>query len=263
MGAIVSTGRMVGKLAIEHAPTILTFSAVGGVGMTAWLSARSSIRVQDICLELEYTSDHKPTRKEKIKASWRELIPPVVMGGATIACIIFAHRIHLQRQAAIAAAYSVLSDKYHEYRQEVINEIGDKKENRIQDTIAQNKVNNTYTGLNIIQTRFGNVLFVDAWSGRYFYSSYDAVKTAALTITDIAQRDMCASLNEFYTALEIPQTEHCDLIGWNIAQVSDKSMTPIIPINTDRVVKTPTPEALPAVLVDYEVEPILNFDRMI
>ena len=263
MSALISTSRMIGKLAMEHAPTVLTISAIGGVGATAFLSGRAAIRVMDIKVGLEYQSETKPTRKEYVKATWKEFVPPILMGGATIACIVFAHKIHMRRQAAIMAAYSILSDKYQDYRHEVIQEIGENKENRIRDTVAQNMVNNTYTGMNVIQTRFGNILFVDSWSQRYFYSSYEAVHKAAIKVTDIAQAGMCASLNDFYDALEIPTTEHGDCIGWNITQVSDDTGDPVIRITTDRVCKTPTPEALPAVVLDYIVEPILDFDRMI
>ena len=263
MAGILTAGRMIGKAAIQNAPTILTISAVGGVGATALLTGRASVRAKDLKLELDYTSDHKPTRKDIVKATWKEFVPPVVMGGATIACIIFAHKIHLQRQAAIMAAYSVLSDRYHEYQNEVIKEIGPKAESRIQDTIAQSKVENTYDGLNVIRTRNGDILFMDGFSGRYFYSSYEAVQRAAIEITKLAQSDMVATLNDFYRALEIPETLYGDSLGWNVSKMFDERTETIIPISTTRVCKTPTPEELPCAVIDYEIEPVLDFNRMI
>ena len=262
MIALVNTSRMVGKLAVEHAPALLTFSAVGGVGATAFLSARSALRIQEINMELTYTADQKPTKKDRIKASWKEAIPPILMGAATIACILGAHRLHLQRQAAIAAAYSVLSDKYHDYKREVIKEIGPKQENRIQDTIAQNKVNATYDGLNVIRTRFGDVLFMDSWSGRFFYSSYEAVEKARVGFTAIIQRDMSASINEFYSLLEIPTLAYGDVWGWHLYDICDNTLEHVAPISTNRVCKTPTPEELPCVVIDYDVDLTFNFDKI-
>ena len=261
MSALISTSRMIGKLAMEHAPTVLTISAIGGVGATAFLSGRAAIRVMDIKVGLEYQSETKPTRKEYVKATWKEFVPPILMGGATIACIVFAHRIHLQRQAAIMAAYSVLSDKYNDYRHEVIQELGEKKENRIQDTIAQNKVNAGYNGLNIIHTGYGDILFMDSFTGRYFYSSYEAVEKAKIRVTQIAQSEICVSLNDFYTALEIPTTDGGAILGWNVNDISDQIFENVVPIMTNRVCKTPTPEELPCVVIDYQIEPVVDFDK--
>lgn len=266
MKGVLLAGSKIGRLAIEHAPTALTFSAVAGVGATALLTGRAAIKAKDISVEMHYTYDHEPTKKEIVKKTAPEFIPPVLMGAATIACILGAHKIHLQRQAAIAAAYSMVSDRYKEYRTEVVKEIGETKENRIQNTMAQNKVDASYTGesgLNVIRTPYGNVLFMDSFSGRYFYSSYEAVEKAKIKVTQIAQSEICVSLNDFYDALGIPVIDGGAMLGWDICDVADQTFENVIPILTNRVCKTPTPEELPCVVVDYFIEPIVNFDRCI
>lgn len=263
MKAAILASRQIGRYAMNHAPTALTVSACMGVGVTAILTGKATIKARELCLEMEYTSDHKPTKKELAKKAIPQFIPPAIMGAATIACIIGAHKMHLQRQAAIAAAYTMVSDKYHDYRNEVVKEIGEKKENRIQDTVAQNKVNTSFNGLNVIQTRNGNILFMDSFSGRYFYSSYEAVDRAKIRVTQIAQSELCVSLNDFYQALEIPTTDGGAVLGWNICDVADKTFEDTIPVLTNRVCKTPTPEELPCVVIDYAIEPLVDFNRCI
>lgn len=265
MNSLVTAGRYVGALAIEHAPTVLTISAIGGVGATAVLSWRSAVRIKDIKIELDYTSEQKPTRKEYVKASWKELVPPVLMGAATIACIIGAHRIHMQRQAAIAAAYSILNDKYAEYRSEVTKELGDKKERKIVDKLAQEKINKTYGAgpTNIYQTRFGDVLFMDDWTGRFFYSSYEAVEKAKLALTAKAQSQIFVSLNQFYELLEIPTTTCGRHVGWNVCDIQEEYNEYTIPIDTSSTCQTPTEDRLPCTLITYEIEPVINYDHNI
>lgn len=266
MKSIFMASRQLGRLAINHAPTTLTFSAIAGVGATALLTGRAAIKAKDISLEMHYTYDHEPTKKEIAKKTIPQFIPPVVMGAVTIACILGAHKLHLRNQAALAAAYTMVETKYRDYQNEVVREIGEKKESRIQDTIAQNKVNNdlkSENGLNVIRTRNGDILFMDSFSGRYFYSSYEAVDRAKIRVTQIAQSELCVSLNDFYQALEIPTTEGGAVLGWNICDVADQTFEDTIPVLTNRVCKTPTPEELPCVVIDYMIEPLIDFNKCI
>lgn len=253
----------VGKFTIRNGPTILTISASIGVVTTAATSARSGMKCARVLEELEYSSDHKPTMIEKAKKVAPHAIPPVLCGAATIACIIGAHKMHIHREAAIAAAYTILDNRYKHYREQVISEIGEKKENRLNDQAAQKKVNETYmeNGLNVIRTGYGDVLFMDDFSGRYFYSSYEHIERAKLKITELAMNNMSVSVNELYDALEIPPIGGGELLGWNIMQVNDEGLGNVIPIVTNRTVLTPTPEKLPCTVVDYDIEPIVDFNR--
>ena len=260
---ILLVGQKVGQFTINNAPTILTIAAGVGVVTTAITSGRAAVKASRVLEQLEYESKEKPTMGMKIKVAAPYFISPVLTSAATIACILGAHKIHLQREAAIAAAYTLLDKRYQDYKEQVINEIGEKKENRLHDQAAQKVVNETYSenGLNVIRTRFGDVLFMDSFSGRYFYSSYEQIERAKIEINKIVQRDMSVSLNEFYEALEIPPIDGGKLLGWNLCKVEDETFKPVIPIITNRTCKTPTPEQLPCTTVDYELEPIIDYDR--
>ncbi len=261
--AIVLASQKIGQFTINNAPTILTISAGVGVVTTAITSGRAAVKASRVLEELEYKSETKPTTMDKVKAAGPIFIAPTISGAATIFCILWAHKIHLQREAAIAAAYAMMDSRYREYRDKVISEIGEKKENRLHDEVAQDKVNKTYpqNGLNIIRTPYGDVLFMDSFTGRYFYSSYEQIERAKIAIAGIAQREMSVSLNDFYSALEIPTVGVGKILGWDICDVEDKTFTPVIPIVTNRTCKTPTPEQLPCTIIDYDIEPIINYNR--
>ena len=254
--------RKVGQFTIQNGPTILTISASVGVVTTAWTAGRSGMKCAHVLEELEYSSKQKPTMVEKAKKVAPHAITPALCGAATIACIIGAHKMHIHREAALAAAYTILDNRYRKYRDEVISEIGEKKENRLKDQAAQKTVNETYNeGLNIIRTGYGDILFMDSWSGRYFYSSYEHIERAKLKISELAMNNMSVSVNELYDALEIPPIGGGEFMGWNIMQVNDEGLGNIIPIVANRTCLTPTPEKLPATIIDYDLEPIVDFNR--
>lgn len=260
---IMLVSRKIGQFTMNNAPTILTITASVGVVVTAMTTGKAAVKASRVLEELEYSSPEKPTMVMKAKKAAPYFIMPAFTATATILCIVGAHRIHIQREAAIAAAYTLMDSKYKEYKDKVISEIGEKKENRLHDEIAQDKITETYpqNGLNVIQTKYGNVLFMDSFSGRYFYSSYEHVEKAKIELTKIAQRDMSVSLNEFYNFLEIPSIDGGKLLGWNLCKIEDDTFKPIIPIVTNRTCKTPTPEQLPCTIIDYEIEPIIDYDK--
>lgn len=266
MNAIITAGRQIGQFAVQHSTTILTISAIGGVGATAVLTGRACVKASKLLEEQNYNSPSKPTVKEKAKIIVPQAVPPVLMGAATIACILGAHKIHIRNQAAIAAAYTMVNSKYEDYKQAVVKELGENKEQKISTAAAQDRINRAYgdgNGLNIIQTRFGNVLFMDDWSGRFFYSSYEAVQQAINSLTAKAQNHIAVSVNDFYEFLEIPPIGSGVKNGWNICDIADAygDGTFAIPISTNNTCQTPTPEKLPCTLIEYDIEPLIDFDR--
>lgn len=261
-------GSQMGRVVIQNAPTILAIASGIGVVTTAVVGVKTGIKASRVLEELEYTSPEPPTTKDKIKAVAPKSIPLILSGSATIFCIFAARKMHLQRQAAVAAALVAANNRFEEYRGQVLKEVGKEKENRLMNNAAQERINknppsnNGENGMNLIRTRFGDILFMDSFSGRYFLSSYEAVNKAIIQVTKIAQRDMWANLNDFYDALEIPQTDGGEMLGWNILDISESTLDPVVSIVTNRTCKTPTPEQLPCTVIDYEVEPIVNYNKM-
>lgn len=55
-------------------------------------------------------------------------LPSVVIGTASISCLIGSHNILKKRNVALAAAYKVLDEGFKEYRGRVIDELGEEKD---------------------------------------------------------------------------------------------------------------------------------------
>ena len=268
MNFIVKACGQVGKFVMQHNTTILTMASIAGVGGTAYLSGKAAVSASKKLEELEYTSEKKPTMVQKAKCIAPDVAPAIGMGLTTVACIIGMHKMHIKNQAAVAAMANMYRTRYLDYSEQVGKELSKKKQERLKDQAAQERVNREYpdgvgeNGLNVIRTRFGNVLFMDSFTGRFFYSSYEAVERAKIQLTSDLQSHIYVSLNDFFRLLEIPETDAGDRVGWNICDIADGNEgTTEIVIVTNRTCKTPTPEELPCTIVDYEVFPLVDYDK--
>ena len=88
----------------KHLPTILSIAASGGVALTGYLS-------------------YKAAKKEE--GGWKKLLPPLIAGAGTIACVVGANHIHLGREAALAAAVAFYKASGEDFEDAVFDKFSD------------------------------------------------------------------------------------------------------------------------------------------
>lgn len=202
------------KYAINNSPTILTGIGAAGTVVTAFLTAKATVKALRT-LDREMPADVQ-TLASKAKIVWPEYIPAVAMGAITVTAIIGANRIGARRAAAVAAAYSLTEKAFTEYREKVAETIGKKKHQKIYDDIAQKRVDdNPVSTREVIITGNGDVLCYDSLTGRYFMSSMEAIRKAENEITKRVLDDGYASLTEFYDKIGLSGTAYSEEVGWN------------------------------------------------
>lgn len=263
MHAILSNAM---KMFGDNSPLILTSVGVAGVVGTAVLTGKATLNA-DRLIEAEMESiiyeahDKGPqptpfTLKDKVNLVWREYIPPILVGGATIAAIVMSHRIGGQRTAAMAAAFTMSERTLSEYKDKVVEKFGEKKAREVHDEVMQERVNNTHvpTSLNSIAT--GKVIFFDSWSGRYFETTMEDVKKAMndLNYKVLNSFDNTASLTDFYNLLGLPPLQGSDEFGWNADKLLEIDITTCEFVN-------PYGARVPAFAIYYMVEPKRNYFR--
>jgi hypothetical protein len=214
------------KFTTDNSPAILTSIGVAGTLATAVLSAKAGVRAADILREAEVKRSTDVygtpinvdpfTKKEKFKLIWRELIPPVATVAMTVTCIIAANRIGTRRTAAMAAAYTVAEKTLVEYQDKVRETIGANKAKKVEDDIAQDRINrHPISQAHITNTGRGNVDYFDVKTGRYFKSDQAAVDAAVNRIQHLQNTQGHASLNDFYNALGLATIPDGEDFGWN------------------------------------------------
>ena len=223
------------KAAEKHAPTILvTIGCITEV-LAVVTGAEAGKKASDILAEerkKRYEEDIEDADKElgliepddipisfadKVKLTWMCWVPPIMVSAAGITAIILAHRSHLDRHFAMVAAYEGLRTTYSEYRHQVVERIGDKKEAEIRGEVAQKMVDRQPpTDKEVLMVTDGEVLCLDSTSGRYFKCSIEKIRRIENELNKRLMTEMWIPLNDLYYELGLQSTTTGRELGWNI-----------------------------------------------
>ena len=203
---------------VKNAPGILVGVGIVGMAGTTILAVRATPKAITLIeakkRELEVDS---LTPVETVKATWKCYIPAAVTGVMSTACLIGASSVSARRNAALATAYNLTKVAMNDYKDAVVETIGEKKEQIVRDTAAKKKIErNPVTNTEVIVTERGTTLCYDAVFGRYFRSDIDTIKRAVNELNRSIVSSMYASLNEFYDEIGLPPIEIGDKLGWNM-----------------------------------------------
>ena len=201
----------------RHSPEILIGIGLAGMITTSVLAVRATPKA--ICLiedaKKEKQEDLKPI--EIVKVAWKPYIPAMVTCVVSASCIIGASSVNARRNAAIATAYKLSETALTEYKEKVIETIGEKKEKTIREQIDKDHIEKNPASKNqIIMTGRGETLCYDTLSGRYFKSDLEQIKRIRNDLNARLISEMYISLNEFYDELELDHTILGDDLGWNM-----------------------------------------------
>lgn len=157
------------------------------------------------------------TPLETVKTCWKCYIPATVSTVVSVACLVSSNSVNAKRNAALATAYKLSETALSEYRDAVVETIGEKKEQIVKDKVAEKKLEkNPVSQNNVIVTDRGTTLCYDGTSGRYFNSDMETIRRAENRINKQLLDDMYVSLNEFYDELDLEHTELGDQLGWHL-----------------------------------------------
>ena len=257
MISLSGKAKILEKLAIDNSPVLLTAIGVAGTIGTAILTHRAALRAVRIIENAKPfdfnngSPSEEYTTKDKAKLVWKNYIPPVVSGTATVAAIIMANHIGTKRAAALAAAYTISEKAYAEYRDKVIERIGAKEETNVPNAVAQDRVTKTpLTEGNVLMVSGGDHLFMEMYTGRYFRSDIETVRKAVNEINYKINTHGYASISDFYDEMGLAHTGVSDEMGWT----SDKLMD----VNFDAVLSE---DGQPCVAISFMTGPIRDFSR--
>ena len=248
--------KKIGDSVVKHSPEILTGIGIAGMfgaGMLAVKETPKALRHLEEKKKVEQKEEL--TTKEVVKTTWKCYAPAVATGVLGAACVIGAGSVSARRSAALATAYKISETALAEYREKVIETIGEKKEEAIRDLVAKEKVDKNPVSKNeVIVTEKGNTLCYDSISGRYFKSDKDKIDKAVNTVNKRMLHNTYISLNEFYDELGLPHNKLGDDLGWNVDRDS------LLEIYfTSHVADDGTP----CLVMEYEVAPKYDYYKLV
>lgn len=235
----------------KHSPELLTGIGIAGMITTTALAVRATPKaltlIENKKQELELDPSDKLTPVETVKATWKCYIPAAITGVTSVACLIGASSVNARRNAALATAYNLSATALAEYKDKVVETIGEKKEQIIRDKVAEERikkepVNNSA----IIVSGNGNTRCFDTITKRRFTSDIEQIKKI---VNELNRRMLSGedyiSLNEFYYELGLDGCNVGEDLGWNVTRG-------LIELDFSAQLDT---DGVPCIVIDYMVAP--------
>ena len=245
------------QLAISrHGPEILTGLGIAGMITTTILAVRATPKALDLIEEKKEELDIQPREKlpvsETVKATWKCYIPAAITGVSSVACLIGASSVNVRRNAALTAAYNLSATALSDYKEKVIETVGEKKEQAIRDKVAEERINkDPVKQSTIIVSGNGSTRCFDTITKQRFTSDIETIRRI---VNDLNQRmingEDYISLNEFYYELGLDSVSIGDELGWNVATGK---------IDLDFSAQLDT-DGVPCIVIDYMVAPKRGFN---
>lgn len=254
MNAITGLLKTAQKFTVDNAPAILAGTAVAGTVGTAIAVGKGSFQASDDIRQEELRMGdpilgaYELSTKEKVQLVWKRYIPAAAIASTTIVCIISGATVAGRRNAALIAAYSVSETMFSEYKDKVIEQIGENKEQKVRDSIAQDHVTNNPPNREVIFAGSKEVLCYEGITGRYFHNTAENIRRAQNEINLIIINNMYVSLNEYFSFIGLEPTGMGEELGWNNATPLDIQFSSVL-----------DPDQVPTLHLGYRHLPVPNF----
>lgn len=260
----------------DNSTVILTAAGVVGTVGTAVLTGRATFKAAEIIraekgnrawLEIkkedpegtvaypeprvmEHIDEIAISKLDQVRLVWPHYIPPVVLGGTTVACIILANRISSKQIAALAVASGISERALQEYKTKVVEKLGDKQSTALRDEIAQDQVNNNPVSKQVIIAGSGDVLCFEPLTGRYFNSTIEDIKRAENKVNyEIIHYD-CCSLSTFFDEIGLLPTDYSEMVGWNVDNRMEVQFTTAM-----------SEDKRPCLVINFSKMPSMEWDK--
>lgn len=206
----------------KHSPEILMGLGIAGMVTTTVLAVKATPKALQLMEDKKQELDvDSLTPVETVKTTWKCYVPAAVSGAMSIACLIGSNSVNAKRNAALATAYKLSETAFSEYRDKVVETIGEKKERVVRDKVSEEQIkNNPISKTEVVVTGKGQTLCYDPLSHRYFYSSIDKLNRAANKLNYAINTSPFANdgvtLNDFYDEIGLHGTMTGESLGWNL-----------------------------------------------
>lgn len=246
----------------KASPEILVVAGIAGVVTSAVMACKATLKASDIIeehnegIEKIHNANDRITNGESVMLTNGEKYtiqdvrndttilyghtaikfaklygPAIILGTASIACIVGSHRILTKRNAALAAAYATVETTFKEYRSRVVERFGKEFDKELRYNIKAKEFTETKidekTGEEITTTEVVNVADPNQYSdyAKFFDESCSGwTKDPEHNLTFLKLQQAYANeklqnqgylfLNDVYKMLGIPATKAGQCVGW-------------------------------------------------
>lgn len=245
-----------GKFLRRHSGKLLTMAEIVGLIGTTALAIRGTKKLEN---EPSFNRNYI-----------RTYAPMVIVGGATIAAMVFNEILNERTQAQLAAAYIAMMENYRLYRSTNVELNGQEADDKIIDCMASKMMEDGY-GIyiqggfwdcsdNINYANYPKELFYDSFTGQFFQSTMPAVQDARYHLNRNMQSCGICTVDDFLSLLGIgPETNPYEVLedqfGWNYNYLIENTELSWIDIS---ITDATTPDGVKYHKISYVMEPITH-----
>lgn len=187
----------------------LVFSSVKGT-----LAAVEKLRQEEL-------EDEKVSLVDKLKAVWPCYIPTALLLAINVSSVLGVFFLEENRNNITDHLLEIAVTGLKEYQSEVLL-LGKKQYEKIESAIAERRLREHPIEDNLVLVSGnGDVLFFDSYSGRYFLSTIEKVKSAVNDFNHQLLTEMFKPLNELYFSIGLPPIDAGDAAGWGVEKLLD------------------------------------------
>lgn len=241
----------------KYSPEILTGIGIAGMITTTVMAVRATPKALELIEDKKEELDIHPSEKlhpvDVVKATWKCYVPATITGVTSVACLIGASSVNARRNAALATAYNLSATALADYKEKVIETIGEKKEQAVRNKVAEEKINKEPVNQSaIIVNANGTTRCFDTITKQRFTSDIEAIKRV---VNELNRRmingEDYVSLNDFYSEIGMQPVSIGEDLGWNVTRG-------LIEIDFSAQLDT---DGVPCIVLDYAVAPKRGFNR--
>lgn len=156
--------------------------------------------------------------------------PSVLLGAASIGCILSSHNIVRKRNVALAAAYASVDSSFKDYRKNVIDRFGKELDKELKFNIKSEEKEETVTNEDGTETVVKKTVTTATVDGVSDYARFFAegqagwekdsehnlyfLKCQERIANEMLQERGHVFLNEVYDLIDVPRTQAGQIMGW-------------------------------------------------
>ena len=178
----------------------LTILGVIGVPVTSYLSVRGHEKAKSA-----------ETKQDKLKA----YLPAIISGTVTTGSIIGSHKMSSKEIAALTATATYAITNRNKLEEKLGEYVDRDEAKQIKNEVAKLTTGNEKKKYPSVETTGkGSLKVLEGYSGRWFYSSMEAVIEAEKKLNQHLRSGEYVCMNDFYKWLGIASTHFGDQWGW-------------------------------------------------
>lgn len=234
MESIAKLGKMGLAAMNRNLPSILSGMAIAGLAAAVWTTFKATPDINSAVNGAKWEKADKLNESkeadetlsaddvtlnawETFKAVAPYVWKPAACAAFSAGCVVAANVLNVQRLTMLAGAYKLSEKKLREYEDKAKELLGEKKATELHDEVVKGMTPDVPTDESaVIPTGKGTQLCYDSISGRYFYSSVEAIRTAESVLNKRLVSGDGVTLNELYFELGLEGIKLGNMFGWNV-----------------------------------------------